>query len=230
MAVGSFLIEAYSYLLDLFIELYTNTKDKNYKDYFIEKSPNITLNLKGRKEILSRCIHGVDIDSEAFEVTKMSLCLKVIDSIESLESYNEIGFFGKKILEDIGNNIKCGNSLISYNFVDTFRELDSSIITNEVKPFDWNKEFRVIYEKKGGFDYVIGNPPYVEVKNYKTNIPEIVQYIKNNYSYAQEGKVDLAIPFIEKGLKLLNEGGKFGILYKTFFQCRLWQINYKIYK
>ena len=87
-----------------------SSPNPDFTQYFIQNDTNFFLNLKGKKAILDNCIFGVDIDAEAVEVAKMSLSLKIIDSSEFPESYNEIGLFGRKILNGIGNNIRCGNS------------------------------------------------------------------------------------------------------------------------
>ena len=87
--------------------------------------------------------------------------------------------------------------------------------------FDWNSEygFNEIFEQKGGFDYIIGNPPYVEVKNYNVDLPFMHLYIKDKFPSSKNGKVDLAIPFIEKSIELLNKTGRLGfIIQKRFFK------------
>ena len=63
--------------------------------------------------------------------------------------------------------------------------------------FDWESEqgFNKVFEEKGGFDFIIGNPPYVEVKHYNVDLPYMHQYIKTRFSSSKNGKVDLAIPY-----------------------------------
>lgn len=219
---GVFAIEAYDYLEDIFKELFISSSNPDFTQYFIQNDTNFFLNLKGKKAILDNCICGVDIDAEAVEVAKMSLSLKIIDSSEFPESYNEIGLFGRKILNGIGNNIRCGNSLVESDILETFPSLaDNEEELLKTNVFDWDSEygFNEIFEQKGGFDYIIGNPPYVEVKNYKVDLPFIHSYIKDKFSSSKNGKVDLAIPFIEKSIELLNPQGRLGfIVQKRFFK------------
>ena len=89
--------------------------------------------------------------------------------------------------------------------------------------FDWKGEhgFNEIFEQKGGFDFIVGNPPYVEVKNYNVDLPYMHLYIKDKFPSSKNGKIDLAIPFIERAIGLLNESGRLGfIVQKRFFNDR----------
>jgi type I restriction-modification system DNA methylase subunit len=219
---GVFAIEAYDYIEDNFKELFIATGHPEFIQYFHITETDTIVNLLGKKAILDNCIFGVDIDAEAVEVTKMSLSLKIIDSSEHPESYNEIGLFGSKILHGIGNNIRCGNSLVESDILDLFPDIENNqeeLLRTNI--FDWDSEhgFSEIFHQKGGFDYIIGNPPYVEVKNYNTDLPFMHQYIKEKFPSAKNGKIDLAIPFIELSVKLLNPSGRLGfIIQKRFFK------------
>jgi hypothetical protein len=219
---GVFVLEAYDFIEDIFKELYLVNHNPDFEQYFFASDTDVIVNLLGKKAIMDNCIFGVDIDPEAVEVAKMSLSLKVIDTSEYLESYREIGIFGSRILNGIGNNIKCGNSLVESDISEIF----PSIIDNEeellkTNTFDWNNDqgFQEIFELKGGFDYIIGNPPYVEVKNYNVDLPYMHLYIKVKFPSSKNGKVDLAIPFIERAIGLLNTAGRLGfIVQKRFFK------------
>ena len=219
---GVFAIETYDYLEDIFKELFLTSNHPNFKQYFIETETNVIVNLLGKKAILDNCIFGVDIDAEAVEVAKMSLSLKMVDTSDYFESYIEMGIFGSKILNGIGNNIRCGNSLVESDIFDIFPRIsDNEEVLLKTNIFDWAGKygFKEIFEQNGGFDYIIGNPPYVEVKNYNVDLPYMHGYIKDKFPSAKNGKVDLAIPFIEKGLSLLNPSGRLGlIVQKRFFK------------
>jgi type I restriction-modification system DNA methylase subunit len=219
---GVFAIEAYDYLEGIFIELFTATKNPLYLKYFFATETDISINLLGKKTIMDNCIFGVDIDPEAVEVAKMSLSLKIVDTYEYLESYNDAGIFGDKILNGIGNNIRCGNSLVESDILSFFPALkynEEELLKTNI--FDWKSEqgFNEIFDQKGGFDFIVGNPPYVEVKNYNINLPYMHLYIKEKFLSSKNGKVDLAIPFIERGISLLNDTGRLGfIIQKRFFK------------
>ena len=98
----------------------------------------------------------------------------------------------------MSRNIKCGNSLIS----------DPEIAGD--KAFNWQAEFPQVFEK-GGFDVVIGNPPYVDSETMTKSIPEQREYISQTYQYAK-GNWDLLVPFIEKAFNLLRENGKMSFI------------------
>lgn len=132
------------------------------------------------REILENNIFGVDLNKESIEITKLSLWLRTANK--------------NKTLTTLENNIKCGNSLISD------KELTD-------KAFNWQEEFPKIFEE-GGFDIVIGNPPYVSAENIN-NFEK--KYYKLNYQVAT-GRQNLYIIFYEKGVNLLNENGYLGFI------------------
>lgn len=219
---GVFAIETYDYLEDVFVELYLKDKNPAFSIYFLETESGVITNLAGRKAIMDNCIFGVDIDPEAVEVTKVSLSFKVVDTMDNLESYHQMGIFGSRILNGIGNNIKCGNSLVGRDILEvhpTMHDDEQQMLQTNI--FDWESEqgFQSVFDQKQGFDFIVGNPPYVEVKNYKVELPKMHEYIKLKYPSAKNGKVDLAIPFIERALQLLNPNGRMGyIIQKRFFK------------
>lgn len=124
------------------------------------------------KEILEHNLYGVDINEESVEIAQLSLWLRTAKKHRKLNSLNE--------------NIKCGNSLIS----------DPAIAGD--KAFDWQKEFPQVFEK-GGFDVVIGNPPYVNVENISVTNKEF--YKKEFKSFYKRS--DLFALFVEQGLTRL---------------------------
>lgn len=177
-----------------------------------------TLNIEGRRKLINDCIYGVDINPEAVEVSKMSLCLRLIDNYTP-KDFEAVGLLGSQILKGIGSNIKCGNSLVENDIVKKFPSIESNLKElQETNAFDWKMSFPEVFEN-GGFDFIVGNPPYVEVKNYNTGLPHMAEYIKKVYASSKNGKIDLAIPFIEKGVSLLNQHGRLGyIVQKRFFK------------
>lgn len=219
---GVFAIEIYDYLEELFRQIYISTGDREYGKYFIETNSETITNLFGKKAIIENCIFGVDIDPEAVEVTKMSLSLKIVDSVEYADAYSAIGIFGSKILNGVGNNIRCGNSLVESDILEMYPDLadrEEELLKTNI--FDWSDEhgFKHIFDKYNGFDYIVGNPPYVEVKNYNVELPYMHQYIKDKFTSSNNGKIDLSIPFIEKALTLLSPKGRLGfVIQKRFFK------------
>lgn len=112
---GSFLIEVYQKLLDWYLVQYvaaekTYSKGKNATIY--KSAGNWKLRIAERKRILLDHVYGVDIDSQAVEVTKLSLLLKVLEGENSDAIAQQMDLFKDRVLPDLGNNIQCGNSLI----------------------------------------------------------------------------------------------------------------------
>ena len=133
------------------------------------------------KTILENNLFGVDINEESVEIARLSLWLRTAQKGRKLSSLNQ--------------NIKCGNSLI-----------DDPEIAGD-KAFDWNKEFKAIMDN-GGFDCVIGNPPYVQVSKNK-------EYYDKEYKTSKCG--DLYALFYEKGIELLKENGLFSYITPSLF-------------
>jgi len=163
---GSFLLGAYQRLLDWHLKWYA---EYNPEKHAKGRQPKIfhgpggdwRLTTSEKKRILLNNIYGVDIDPQAVEVTKLSLLLKVLEGENEETLVKHLRLFHERALPDLGENIKCGNSLIGPDF---YERKQLSLIDEEeryrINAFDWNAEFPEIMEN-GGFDAVIGNPPYV---------------------------------------------------------------------
>lgn len=222
---GVFLIGLYDYLESIIIEIQKTSRSESYSSLFTQTESGLALNLKGKQAILNNCIYGIDIDPEAVEVARMSLALKVIDNEGSPEDFTKIGLFSEQILNGIGLNIVCGNSLVDELVYKEYPEiLDDDKQLFKTNAFDWNNEvqFMKVFENKKGFDFIVGNPPYVEVKHFNKEMPYMHSFIKDKYTTADNGKIDLAVPFIEKGLSVLNGNGRLGFI----VQKRQFKTNY----
>ena len=208
---GSFLIGAYEYLLNFHETYYLNNPPsvRHKKESPIGDDNKLTVQTK--KRILVNNIFGVDIDAQAVEVTKLSLMLKCLEGENSFSINEELGLFGERALPSMEDNIKCGNSLIGTDFYDSSGELDfgDSEIIYKINAFDWEAEFPSVFAGGGGFDVVIGNPPYV--KEYTDR--EAFENIKLSYlSKYYQGKMDLWYFFVCHGLDILKEKGKLGFI------------------
>ena len=113
-----------------------------------------------KKRILLDHIYGVDIDQQAVEMTKLSLLLKVLEGESSETLTKQLDLFKQRALPDLDNNIQCGNSLIAADYYDNIQlNLMSEEEIYQVNVFNWEEGFPNIM-KQGGFDIVIGNPPW----------------------------------------------------------------------
>lgn len=209
---GIFLIELFDYIQDKLIENYKNNQDIRFKQFFFQKGDEVTLTVEGKRELIARCIYGIDIDPEAVEVARMSLSLKVIDDINFIENYQELGLFGQQILNSVGDNISCGNTLVKNDIIEKYPK----ILEDEEQLLKTNP-----YAFEDEFDFIVGNPPYVEVKHYNEVYPFMHKYIKEQYKTTSNGKIDLSVAFIERGISLLSSSGKMGlIVQKRFFKTQ----------
>ncbi len=171
------------------------------------------LTTEEKKRILLNNIYGVDIDPQAVEVTKLSLLLKVLEGEKSERIGKQLTITGERVLPSLHNNIKCGNSLIGpdiYN--DVQMTLDDEDAIFRINAFAWDRAFPAVMQA-GGFDAVIGNPPYVRQE---TLGQEFKNYAKNYYD-SFVGTADLYVYFIEKSLRLLKSQGTLGIICSNKF-------------
>jgi type I restriction-modification system DNA methylase subunit len=198
---GSFLLGAYQYLLKWHLEQYVaNEPAKRKKEVYQTPTGDWRLTAGERKRILLNNIYGVDIDPQAVEVTKLSLLLKVLEgeSQQSLDAHQTL--FHERVLPDLAGNIKCGNSLIGPDFYDGQKlSLFDEEQQYRINMFDWQAGFPEIM-KAGGFDAIIGNPPYVDIKALPA---EDVAYLFSKFISANN-RVNLFAAFIERGLSLVR--------------------------
>ena len=211
---GSFLLGAYQYLLDHHLQWYTDNPAKRPKRkpaVYEGRGGQWLLTTAEKKRILTNNIYGVDIDPQAVEVTKLSLLLRVLEneSQDSLES--QLKLFGERALPNLVDNIKCGNSLIAPDF---YQGSQGGLFDEEehhrINAFDWKAEFPEIM-KGGGFDAVIGNPPYVFGRDWNAlNISDDVKkYLGHNYK-SSPYQLDMFSIFMEKAMSICKSSGRTG--------------------
>jgi len=211
---GSFLLGAYGYLLRWYLERYIEDKDK-YLDKTIYKrgDDEYHLMIDERKRILMEHIYGVDIDPQAVEVTKLSLHLKVLEGETGETLDGQLDFMIEQALPNIDKNIRCGNSLIGPDF---YKGNQMSMLSDEemrrINVFDWDDDDGGFGEimKGGGFDVVIGNPPYVFTRNQRIDEKQ-KNYYYTKYKY-QSSQLNTFGIFIEKCYELVCNNGRLGFI------------------
>lgn len=225
---GSFLLGAFDLLMKYHRKWYG--KNRNYRkfrnDYFKTQDGEIQLTLRKKADILKNNIFGVDIDREATEVAMMSQYLKLLgegfDKGQALLFLSK-GSLGKgHILPDLSGNIKCGNSLIGSDF---YGKQNLSLFDHDelkrINVFDWQMEFPQIFdssfeggkENVGGFDCVIGNPPYISwYSRQAVSINKDEEhYLRTHYDFLKnetdKARIHSIMFFLEKSYSLLKEDG-----------------------
>ncbi|MEY2830122.1 MAG: hypothetical protein RIQ33_1980, partial [Bacteroidota bacterium] len=220
---GSFLIGVYDCLLEYHLKYYLDKLqgkteiDKRSEDYgnieYADKQWRLTLKLK--QDILLNNIYGVDIDAQAVEVTQLSLFLKMLEDESLSSTQTRQGSVFSKVLPDLTKNIVCGNSLIGFDIMQMNGGLFDHDELKKLNPMDYNAMFPSIM-RNGGFDAVVGNPPYGAV--YETLQKE---YFISHFKTV-EGRYDNFELFIENGMRLLIKDGLLGFIIPSPFLTNLY--------
>ena len=195
------------------------------------------------REIIAKNIYGIDVDPESAKLTRLAVWLPIVRSGTPRA--------------DLECNIVCGNALVDHDFYTDFLPATNEQPATNAQPaadaqsatgtpavggppetserinaFDWTTAFPEVFAQ-GGFDCVIGNPPYVKLQNFRRTDALVAEYIVNHkvikepnmppvprYASTQTGNFDLYLPFIEKGLELLKPEGRMGYIAPS-----LWTVN-----
>lgn len=202
---GSFLIGAFQHLIDWHLNYYREHKKQArvhpmYPEVMKDSNGNLRLSFHAKARIMRQNLYGVDIDPQAVEVTMMSLYLK------ALEGEQEMLAPKQSILPELKFNIRCGNSLIA-------GDIEKDHVLNEsqrqsLRPFEWHSKDEGFGDilAAGGFDVVVGNPPY------GADYDEIQKaYFQSHYAY-KKGKPETYIYFLERAISLLRPGGNLGFI------------------
>ena len=214
---GSFLIGAFQYLLDYHKDFYSENgkPSKGKKDNPL--TPDGHLTTAEKKRILLNNIFGVDLDTNAVEVSKLSLLIKCLEGETEASINQQFKLFNERVLPSLDNNIKEGNSLVDTDFFDNQIDFGED---RRIKPFQWQENFPLIF-KEGGFDIVIGNPPYVFGRDWKSLgiSDDLKKYFGEHYK-SSPYQLDFFSIFMEKGIRLLNRRG-----INSFIVPNVWLTN-----
>lgn len=206
---GAFLITTLRYLVDVWRALRELRKAVT-GDYQTNSGDDALI-----REVLRSNIYGVDINPASVEIARLALWLHTAS--------------GDKPLSALDKTIREGNSLIDSAFYKgqvnlSFYDAEQK---ERINAFDWWEVFPEV-KARGGFDAVVGNPPYVKLQNFRRVHVDMADYLRYGrpeidlkpYESTQTGNFDLYLPFIERGLTLLNDNGRLG-----FIAPSLWTVN-----
>lgn len=205
---GSFLLGAYQKLLDWHLDKYIADGPQHHsKELHQIERGDWRLTTAERKRILLNSIYGVDIDAQAVEVTKLSLLLKVLEGENEESLARQLRLFKERALPDLGDNIRCGNSLIGSDF---YKEFQPQLFDEEeelrLNVFDWHKEFPAIM-KAGGFDAVLGNPPWgASFSEHE------LAYMRTHYKRVIARMIDSYIYFIDRAIQIAKKHAPIGYI------------------
>lgn len=196
MAVGSgrFLLRCLDELVDIAINICISTGDTKY---LYKRSQNdYRLSFNEKRDLLSKCLFGIDIDFNAVEVARFSLLIKLLED----ETDGTLPK-GSKILPNLDSNIQWGNSIVDSDFTDPDQK-----IMDAVQPMNWMSRGLPV-----DYDSIVGNPPYVKTEDMKLATPQELAYFKIKYRSAYK-QFDKYFMFIENALSKLNEGAWLGMV------------------
>lgn len=172
------------------------------------------------RSILAHNLYGVDVNPESVEITKLALWLHTAAP-------------GKPLCS-LDSNIRCGNSLVGSDFDAFYNHRHNTLFSaadpeerERINAFDWHTAFPDVFSG-GGFDCVIGNPPYIKLQHFRRAQDDTAAYLveaKNPdgtplYASTQSGNFDMYLPFIEKGIRILKPEGRMG-----YIAPNVWMVN-----
>jgi predicted type IV restriction endonuclease len=199
---GSFLLGVYDYLIRFYTKYYNENPTKAKKGDLVEREDGYHLSFSKKRDILINNVFGVDIDSQAVEVAQLSLYLKLLAEETPASARNFQMEFHQTLLPALNKNIVCGNSLIGTNIYTN--ALFPSDQEKSLNPFDFSNNFLDII-KDGGFDLVLGNPPYLNVDDEWGKNDVRLSYLKENYPHIYNDKTDILFYFFAKAADLSKD-------------------------
>ena len=164
------------------------------------------IDLAIRKRILRSQLFGVDQDEEAIEVTKANLARICVTPHDEKPLTSRQNRLIHDLQRDLSPNFCRGNALIA---PDELRPVAES--GNDIQPFDWRATFADVFSH-GGFDAVIGNPPFINIRQLTLGHGEAVKASLNHRYQCARGAYDTYVLFVEKALELLRPAGMCGFI------------------
>ncbi|MEK0449504.1 MAG: hypothetical protein RL088_1772 [Verrucomicrobiota bacterium] len=219
---GSFLLGIYDLLLRYHGTWYNAHPDEAKKENLAppEKSkkrkkehiPAVTeregvlrLTLEKKREILLNNVFGVDLDPQAVEVAQLSLYLKLLEDETTATAAQHYLDFHEALLPSLNKNVIRGNSLIGTDIL--FGQFEfSAQEERKLAPMDFQSAFPQVM-KDGGFDAIVGNPPYGAYLNESHK-----EFLRQTYT-CQSYQLDSYLLFLERAIRVaIRTNGYFGMI------------------
>ncbi|SDR81951.1 N-6 DNA methylase [Opitutus sp. GAS368] len=213
---GIFLLSAYEFLLDHHLSWYlTHDRDRHTGSTIYESAGDQwRLTFAEKRRILLTHVRGVDIDGNAVEIARFSLLLKLIENetADGLRDY--VTRHRHAALPALNGVLRSGNSLVRPAEWTTVLGQLPPALRDRVNPFSWETEFPEEMSR-GGFDVIVGNPPYIRIQNMMAYSPEEAAFYQNPsspYTTARQDNFDKYALFLERSVALLLVSGKLGVI------------------
>lgn len=217
---GSFLLGMYDELLRYHAEWYNQPgREKQAKKdgCVLTEDSRWRLSLAQRRAILQNNVHGVDIDRQAVEVAQMSLFLKLLEDERATSARQyQLDYARdsnlKKLLPDLGGNIVRGNSLIGWDVAGLLKLSPEN--ENALNALDFDIAFPAVM-RNGGFDAIVGNPPYLNIDDTWGKGDFKLVAIKAAFPLIYTDKTDLLFYFLARAVQLSR--GAVGVIVSRAF-------------
>ena len=213
---GSFLIRVFERICEHYQARFLHHPKEQKPDlcWLDPATRDIHLTVELKRRILRDNVYGVDLDAQAVEVTQLSLYLKMLEGENRTTLQRQRELLTDKaeiaLLPPLQDNIKCGNSLIASDF-----SLDTDDLIR-VNAFNWEVQFKDIV-RGGGFDAVVGNPPYIRIQTMQKSDASTVSFFKEKFAAAAKGNYDIYVLFVELSLALAKSRGSVGFILPNRF-------------
>jgi type I restriction-modification system DNA methylase subunit len=222
---GSFLIGALDWLVRWHEAYYDKHPDADSDKHYVSAGGRRRLTSDAKAEIVTNSLFGLDIDPQAVEVAQMNLYLRILEEETAASIAMQPRLFHGALLPSLASNVRSGNALLESDQVEQ-RLLHEESLRRRINPFDWKDHlwgFGRVFDERGGFDAVIGNPPYTRVQVLRQERPEEAAAYTATYESASLGSFDIASLFVERGLHILrppgrdHRGGRLGFIISRQF-------------
>jgi len=203
---GAFLVAAFRYLLNRYREWCTNQHSSVDSNDILPSTSGPKLTYALCEQILLCSIHGVDLDSAAMETTRRILWLTMLKMSAGDFTHEQ----SLAAWDRLTKNLKCGHSLLGRDFLTPATNVTSS---PDAKQFDWPREYPQIADH-GGFDLIVGNPPYRRELHFKRELDQIAASTLGQF---REARMDLWYYFVHRGIALLKQGGTLSFITTAYW-------------
>lgn len=202
---GSFLIAAFEKLVMAAADWFNRNPEKAKGAGCVPVGSGWRLSLAQKRDLLVHCIFGIDLDHQAIEVAQLSLFLKLLEEETASSTHAGQKEIEQALLPSLAYNIINGNALVDVDFYDGDLFPDNAL---RIRPTPLKRTFPKVFEA-GGFDAVVGNPPYLFITELSE---EEKNYFQRRYR-STEYRFDIYGLFIERAVtEVLREGGRLGYI------------------
>lgn len=213
---GIFLLSVFEFFTDHYLDWYQANDQPSHVGQRIYEvmAGQWRLTFEEKRRILLAHVRGVDIDANAVEVAQFSLLLKLIQDENAAGLQEYVARVGEAALPELETNLRAGNSLVNQaEWVAACGAFPAQLL-EKVNPFAWEDEFPAEFQR-GGFDVIVGNPPYTRIQHMQNYSPEEAGFFQNAaspYTTARQDNFDKYALFLERSLSLVRDDGRLGFI------------------